>query len=426
MAFLYNFIILPFLMVIKAFVQPFNKKLKEREGMWEDVLDEFLEIESKFTGKRVWFHAASMGEFEQAKPVIEQIKADNTDIHVIVSFYSPSGYNNQKDYEFADAVLYMPIDLGQNARYFINSIKPDIAVFVRYEIWYNHLSYLNRRHIPTLLICATMPGSSAMRENFLLRSFLKKSYRLFTSIYTINEQQTEFFRKLGIEHVETLTDTRFDRIAKTVDLARRNPILGRNFIREDDFILVAGSSWQPCEKMIIDSYVSIQEYKDKKIKLVLVPHEPTEEHINDLVMQLGKYVLLSEYENNPNEDYSDTQIMVVDGIGKLLKLYSSADAAYIGGGFGVGIHSVTEPAGYGIPLSTGPKIDNSPDAVQLHKQGAISIVENADSFSNWMKLLIDNPEETGRIGKIAHDFVHKQKGSSEKIARAIEKYLRVN
>ena len=413
-------------MVIKAFIQPFNKKLKEREGMWEDVMDEFLEKESRLTGKRVWFHAASMGEFEQAKPVIEQLKGNYPHIHVIVSFYSPSGYNNQKDYEYADAVLYMPIDTGQNARYFINSIKPDVAIFVRYEIWHNHLNYLKRRKIPTLLICATMPNSTAMRENLFLRSFLKKSYLCFTNIYTINEQQTEFFRKLGIEHVETFTDTRFDRIAKTVDMARQNPILGSNFIRKDDFVLVAGSSWPPCEKMIIDSYVSIQEYRDKTIKLVIVPHEPTEEHINELAMQLGKFILLSEYEKNPKKDYSEFQILIVDSIGKLLKLYSSAHAAYIGGGFGVGIHSVTEPAGYGIPLSTGPKIDNSPDAVQLQKLGAISIVENADSFSNWMKLLIDNPEETGRIGKISHDFVHKQKGSSKKIARAIEKYLSVD
>jgi 3-deoxy-D-manno-octulosonic-acid transferase len=422
--FIYNFIILPLLMTLKSIIQPLNRKLKEREGMWEDVLEYFLESEHTTSRKRVWFHAASMGEFEQAKPVIEYLKSNYPDTFIIVSFYSPSGFNNQKDYKYADAVLYMPIDTAFNARYFINTIQADVAVFVRYEIWLNHLNYLKKLGTPTLLICATKPNSNAMRTNFFLRSYLHKAYSCFTGIYTINQEQTKFFEQMDIPvKIETLSDTRFDRIADIVAKSLKFPILRDNIIGKNDFVIVAGSSWQPGEDLILGAYNDIMNYGNRNVKLVLVPHEPTKSHIASLTKKIDDFVLLSEYIENPNEDYSRKSIVVVDSIGKLLQLYASADAAYIGGGFGVGIHSVTEPAGYGLPLSTGPKIENSPDATQLHEQGAISIVENSEAFSNWVKLLIDNPDEMKKLGRISHDFVHTQKGSSKSIAQAILKHL---
>jgi 3-deoxy-D-manno-octulosonic-acid transferase len=416
----YNFIVLPVLLSIKSIIQPFNSKLKEREGMWEDVIEDFAESDQPTNKRRIWFHSASMGEFEQAKPVIEYLKENFKDIYIIVSFFSPSGYNNQKNYKYADAVLYMPIDTSFNARYFINTIKPDVAVFVRYEIWLNHLSYLKKLGTPTLLICATKPNSKAMRKYSILRSFLKKAYSCFSTIYTINQEQTEFFEKLKIDtRIETLSDTRFDRIANTVENSLKSPILRENFIGNNDFVIVAGSTWQPCEKILINSISYFHNYSENNVKLVIVPHEPTLNHINELTGLIPDYVLLSNYLDDINSDYSNKNIMIVDTIGMLLRLYASADVAYIGGGFGVGIHSVTEPAGYGIPLSTGPKIENSPDAIELHKLGAISIIQNADAFANWVKLLIDNPKEKERTGKISYDYVHKQKGSSKKIAQAI-------
>ena len=215
---LYNLIAIPALSLAVTIIKPFNRKLRERESKWEDILSDFKTKKVSEKKYRIWFHSASMGEFEQAKPIIEKLKKQNPELFIIVSFYSPSGYNNQKNYQFADAVLYMPFDSRSNAKYFINIIKPDLAVFIRYEIWRNHLDILHKNKIPVLLICATKPNIKYLYECFFLRPFTKSNYSFFKIIYTVSDEHTAFFKELKIDsEIKTLSDTRFDRIIENVE-----------------------------------------------------------------------------------------------------------------------------------------------------------------------------------------------------------------
>lgn len=430
----YNLIFLPAAGIFITLVKPFNKKLREREGLWEDILQEFLDNShtSSTDTKRVWFHAASMGEFEQAKPVIEELKTRLPEIKIICSFYSPSGFNNQKNYRFSDGNLYMPLDKPSNARYFINSINPSVAVFVRYEFWLNHLKELKKRKVPSILICATEPNNKILKKCNFLKSFMKETAGYFNEIYTVGKIHTDYFKSLlpnGAIH--TSKDTRFDRIAKKVEGAKIAPILPRELFNDDELVLVAGSSWQPDEEMIIKAANRISEEGIGKVRLVFVPHEPTKSHIAFLKGLIPEIALLSEVEHKFDSGYSLNSLkkwfagrhIAVDSIGKLLSLYSCADAAHIGGGFGVGVHSVTEPAGYGIPLSTGIKFVNSPDAVILKELGALTINKNDDDFYTWLKMLILDRNERDRIGSISSDYLHSDLGASSMIAEKIIELL---
>jgi 3-deoxy-D-manno-octulosonic-acid transferase len=422
---LYNSIFIPFAKIIISVLKPFNKKLKEREESIKHNI--FIKIKQDEVA-RIWFHAASMGEFEQAKPVIEHIKSKYPEIQIIASFFSPSGYNNQKKYKFIDDIYYLPFDTKQNAVEFINSIKPNAAVFVRYEIWRNYLEYLSRKKIPSYLICATRPNSKPLRYFPFLKAFTRSNYSLFTKIYTIGELHSEYFSSLGLSSkITTLSDTRFDRIIENVEKARNNPVLPQELFSLGEFIFVAGSTWEQDEEILIETKYKI--YKDNKYKLryIIVPHEPTPENISRIKNRLPDSILLSDLELliKSNESIARTKSVlankniIVDSIGKLLRLYGNADAAYIGGGFGAGIHSVTEPAGYGIPLATGPKIENSQDASELYKLGALTVIKNKKDFYKWITSLMDSEEKATEYGEIARKYVYNLTGSSKIIAAQI-------
>jgi len=432
---LYNLIAIPLLSLVVAILKPFNKKLRERESNWEDVLVGF---KSKLQGNgkyRIWFHAASMGEFEQAKPIIEKLKKNNREIFIIVSFYSPSGYNNQKNYSFADTVLYMPFDSRANAKYFVKTIKPDIAIFVRYEIWRNHLEILKKKKIPAMLICATKPGWKYLYECFLIRPFTKSNYSYFQKIYTVSEEHSAFFRELDITaEVNTLNDTRFDRIIENVELNQGKKVLDLALFGENDFVLVAGSTWDEDEDIIIDAIRQFEKDSQKELRLIIVPHEPTESHLKKLKNKIPNSFLLSQVEDFLVKEKDESVIsnflgknhIIVDSIGKLLSLYSIADATFIGGAFGSGVHSVTEPAGYGIPLSCGPKMTNSPDALKLKEYGSLIVVSNSFEMAEWIKKVVKNETYRLQAGMLNRDYIFKYRGASENIVKEIEKVFRHN
>jgi 3-deoxy-D-manno-octulosonic-acid transferase len=372
-----------------------------------------------------------MGEFEQAKPVIEEIKKTNLEIQIIVTFYSPSGYINQINYKYADAVLYMPFDSYLNARSFINKISPDFAVFVRYDFWRNHLSILDKMSIPTFLICATKPNSLALTTYPFFKSFLSSTLCLFKGIYTVGEKHTQFFKQIGCSSVETTTDTRFDRIISNVENAKLNTVLPKEIFEKGEFILVAGSTWEPDEEIISNAIERINTENRIKVRLIIVPHEPTETHLAYSKSELPNSLFLSEILDlisagkgtNDIKQFLGSKHIIVDSIGKLLKLYGNASCAYIGGAFGAGVHSVTEPAGYGIPLFTGINISSSPDAEKLFELGALQKVSNQNDLYEGLKEILENNEKTTRISRIAHDYVYNQSGSSNYISGVILKTI---
>lgn len=398
----------------------FNKKVADRENNWKILLDKF--DNAKFSKKRIWFHASSMGEFEQAKPIIENLKTVMPDLYVIVTFYSPSGYNNQKHYKFADYILYMPFDLQSRAKEFISKINPLIAVFVRYDLWFNHLSVLKELEIPTYLICATKTNSDFYLQNSLLNSIYLNNLNLISFIYTSGKTHTRFFENLEIKpKIITSADTRFDRIISKVEELKQSPLeISKNF--KDKIVFIAGSTWREDEEILKDFYLKIEKKIDNLV-LIIVPHEPTELCINKLSTDFPNSILYSELTSSTNKSNElKNDVILVDSIGNLLKLYSIADYAYVGGAFGAGIHSVAEPAGFGIPIFFGTNYSKSLDAVNLLKQkSAFSITFAEEVYDIFMKLNKDK-ELYKRLGNVNRDYIYSAKGESEKLTKVfIEK-----
>lgn len=408
MDFFYNYIFLNAVKILMPIIKSALPKFDEREKnitAVNSVLSSIIKNK-----KTIWIHAASMGEFEQAKPVIEYIK-EKHDVSIICSFFSPSGYNTQKNYKYADAVLYMPIDTKSNAENFINMINPDAAVFVRYELWKNHLTYLKCKKISSVLICAAKPGRSS---NYFVNKFVKSSYLLFDKIFTVGELHTKFFSEMTAhKNIETANDTRLDRIAAQAATAKLNPLFDKKLLG-DDFILVAGSSWEPDEDIILKAVKRMNSESERKIKVIYTPHEPSKEHIKTLRDKLSSSILLSDLMETNTAVESGTDI-VVDSIGKLLKLYGNADIAYIGGAFGAGVHSLTEPAGYGIPLLCGKNCFNSPDADGLLNCGALSTVSNEDDLYFLLKKCLYEQDFYNSAAKASHNYVNNAVGSSKLI-----------
>jgi len=425
MDFLYNYIFLPLALIYVKIWKNFNIKLKARES---EVFESWVNLNQLPEDCiRIWFHSASMGEFEQAKPVIELLKQKIPNVFIIASFFSPSGYNTQQNYKFVDRVCYIPLDLKKYAHEFIELINPNLAIFVRYEIWRNHLLELKKRNIPVYLINATKPTNNFFANFPITRQFIKSNMKLFDKIYTTGITHTKFFVSLGIKHsIRTLTDTRFDRIVEFVEDSMNNLILPKEIFDEDELILVAGSTWAKDEEIICEGVRNVEKSLEIPIKVIYVPHEPTEENIERLSLKLGNYALLSKiFECLKtksckwlNEKLTGRDI-VVDSIGYLLRLYNYADFAYIGGAFGEGVHSVTEAAGYGLPLCAGPNLSKSTDAQILKKMGVLTSIYNRNDFEIWLKKHCINPTLRKETGRLAKEYIYQAAGSSKFIVRNI-------
>lgn len=421
LACLYNAVVLPLAGAAFFVGAQFNKKIAARvRGVRESWLR--LAQLPRASGKRVWFHASSMGEFEQAKPIVEALKKHHPSLQIVVSFFSPSGYEHQKNYSFADAVVYMPLDTVANARRFVALLKPHAAIFVRYDIWRNHLAALHRSSIPSMLVCATLnPKSLLLSDAFL--AFTRSTYNLFSRIYTAGASETQRFAEFGItaaQQLSTSVDTRFDRIAAQVQHAREHPVLPHHLFAPTDSICMAGSTWERDETMILQAYSALSDDIRHQLRLVIVPHEPTTEAVQRLIAALPNAKTLSSIE----QEIQSNQLplfkhIVVDSIGKLLRLYAHAHGAYIGGGFGDGVHSVTEPAGYGIPLACGPAIGRARDAIALRERGALTVLNTTQETSAWLTELCTSAAMREHHGNIARNYVYSSVGHSTIIANDI-------
>ncbi len=416
--FFYNAFFITPLKFILPVINTFLPKMRERELF---IKQNNILLPKKSENKRIWFHASSMGEFEQAKPIIQFIKEKYPDIYIICTFYSPSGYNNQRNYKYADYICYMPYDSKKNAINFIETLEPDIAVFVRYDIWLNHLNILKKKNVPIYLICATPPSSKVYKSLFL--GFLRYVYEKFNFIFTMTPKDVEFFHKLGIESkIIPSSDSRFDRIIETVNEYINKPLIPREVFADCD-VLVLGSSWELDEKIVSESVKLYNLTHQKQIKIIYVPHEPTEKHIETLIGIEPNLVKYSSIEKmNSISEMSDSikdSHIVVDSIGKLLKLYSNANIVYVGGAFGAGIHSVTEPAGYGVPILCGRNYQNSPDAEIMVRQGILKSISSTNEMLEFLEYLSNNPEKEKSLAFETKDYVFSQGGASKIISSHI-------
>lgn len=415
--FIYN-IIIHIGNLFLAFKGRTDPKIAERKKNVRKLLDE-MPIKAN-DEKRIWFHASSMGEFEQAKPIIEKIKAQAPDIKIFCSFFSPSGYLNQLHYEFADYVFYMPIDTKSKAKSAIAKIQPDLVVFVRYDVWLNHLVVLKEPGIPTLLICASFPSNVKLASSALLKPFSRYIYSHFDKIYAVSKLHGDLFRSIGVNaEIMDSSDTRLDRISTQVAKARSKPIIPIEFTK-DTMTLVAGSTWEKDENLLIEALESINK-SHFRLRMILVPHEPRIENIERLRNSLNNHVLLSSMNIKNLDEFEKlgNNHIIVDSIGKLLFLYANADFAYVGNGFGKCVHSTSEPAGYGLPIATGPNISGSPDATELHRIGALEVIKNVDDLYNWLILMLENLVQRSTQGDLALKYVNEGKGAADLISKDI-------
>lgn len=417
----YNYFVLPFLYVALRFAALFNQKIRKgiigRKRVYESLILSATQIDK--TKKLVWFHSSSLGEFEQAKPIIERLKKEK-DVNILITFFSPSGYENSKKYPHADLIAYIPFDTIGNAKKFISVTNPTLSVIMRYDIWPNMVDSLSRNNIPIYLVDATLRSSSPRKYPFI-NSFHKNLFSKLTRILTVSEEDGSEFKSFGFngERIKAVGDTRFDRVYQKSLLAREKKLIKDEIIK-DKKIFVAGSTWEQDEEVILPAFLKLSEV-DKNVVMIIAPHEPTLLHLEKIENEFSGKLKTIRFSHLNN--YSGESVIIVDSIGILLTLYTYADVAYVGGSFKQNIHNVLEAAVYGAPVLYGPKIDNSQEAKKLLKLGGGILVNNKrDAYRNLRRLFIDE-DYRKHCGKIAFDYVRNNTGATEKILQEIYRII---
>ncbi|MDR3628216.1 MAG: glycosyltransferase N-terminal domain-containing protein [Ignavibacteriaceae bacterium] len=417
----YNAIAIPFLYTILNAIGLFNKKVKRgivgRERIFEELI---LNAAALDKSKRlIWFHSSSLGEFEQAKPIIEELKKDSR-INILVTFFSPSGYENSRKYPYADLISYIPFDTASNAKKFLTIVHPDLAIFMRYDYWPNLVWAMKDFNVPCFIVDATMKSNSP-RSMFLAKSFHNDLFQNITKILTVSEADSNGFRVFGCtdEQLQVVGDTRFDRVYRKSITAKEKNLIKDNVIK-DKKVFVAGSTWEMDEEVILPAFTTLAKY-DNDIIFIIAPHEPTIIHLETLENEFAGKLKTIRFSSLNN--YKDERVIIVDSIGILLTLYTYADAAFIGGSFRQGIHNVLEAAVYGLPVMFGPKIENSQEARHLLKLGGGILIQNKSDAYRQMRNLFSDKGYRDMKGRISHQYVQENLGATEKILKEIYKVL---
>ena len=361
------------------------------------------------TARYVWFHAASLGEFEQGLPLIERLRREQPSRKILLTFFSPSGYEVRKDYKGADVVCYLPFDSPTAARRFIKWARPEMAFFIKYEFWRNYIDVLSKKSIPIYSV------SSIFRPGQIFFRWYGRKYarclRRITHFFVQNERSVELLRTIGVQdNVTIVGDTRFDRVIDIRNAAKPLPLVEQFTRAKEDsnaapFVLVAGSSWQPDEDILLD-YVN----RHPDLRLVIAPHVVNDAHIQEIEQKLTTPAL--RYSQATLENVDDYRVLIIDGYGLLSSIYRYATVAYVGGGFGVGIHNVPEAAVYGIPVIIGPNHQRFAEAVALIANGGCKSIKNAEDFSVIMDDFLENPAHITQAGSAAGDYIHQNAGAT--------------
>lgn len=366
------------------------------------------------TDKTVWIHCASLGEFEQGRPIIEKIKSNYPNYKLILSFFSPSGYEIRKDYNLADVVVYLPLDTKKKATQFIKLVHPSLAVFVKYEFWPNILQVLKKETIETILIS----GIFRKKQVFFRKngSWFRNSLRAFSHFFVQDEDSVNLLKRIGYSNATESGDTRFDRVHELVNQKRDLPLIASFSLQYHT--LVAGSTWPKDEELLIEY---INKYASNKEKFIIAPHNINQKDIKILIQRIQKKTIL--FSQVEKQDLSDSQVLIIDSIGILTNVYNYGDVAYVGGGFGTGIHNILEPATYGIPIIIGPNYQKFKEANDLVLNNACFEITNLEYLTKQLQNFRDNKEFTSTSGFIAYNYIQKNIGATKKIMEYINKVL---
>ena len=418
---LYNFLIIPFLYLIIRLLGFFNHKVKRgikgRDRIFEELILNSATLDK--SKKLIWFHSSSLGEFEQAKPIIKELKKGDN-INILITFFSPSGYENSRKYPYADLVSYIPLDTHSNAERFISIVRPDLAVMMRYDIWPNHVWAMKKYNIPSIIVDATMKDNSA-RKLPLAKSFHKYLFGNISTILAVSESDVQGFKEFNVpaNRIKAVGDTRFDRVYQRSIVAREKNLIKENLLKDKN-IFVAGSTWQLDEDVILPAFAKLSIY-DSDTVMIIAPHEPTEVHLERIENEFAGTLETIRFSFMNN--YNNERVIIVDSIGILLTLYTYADLAFVGGSFKQSIHNVLEAAVYGIPVMFGPKIENSQESQQLLKRGGGILIKNKSEAYRQLRTMFNNDKLRKAKGKISFDYVKENLGATEKILEEIYKII---
>lgn len=348
-----------------------------------------------------WFHAASLGEFEQGRPLMERLRREHPEAKILLTFFSPSGYEVRKNYEVADVVCYLPFDTPANARKFIRLARPKAAFFIKYEFWRNYINVLAHNDIPVYSV------SSIFRENQVFFHWYGRNYarclRRFTHFFVQNESSRTLLKRIGVERVSVVGDTRFDRVIDIRNAAKPLPLVER-FAQGQ--VLVAGSSWAPDEDLIIPYFNAHPE-----LRLVLAPHVVSEEHLKEIEGKLKRRSV--RYSCATENDMDRAECLIIDCYGLLSSIYRYATVAYVGGGFGVGIHNVPEAAVYGCPVVIGPNNQKFREARDLIACGGVKEIHGKEDFNSTLNTLLHDEKALKEAGKAAADYIVGNAGAAD-------------
>lgn len=418
---IYN-IVIYFVLWGIAIASLFNEKVRK---MWRGEREAFKILKQKVdpNAKYIWFHAASLGEFEQGRPLMERIRKDYPQYKILLTFYSPSGYEVRKNYEGADIICYMPVDTRLNAIRFLRLVRPVMAFFIKYEFWSNFLHILKHRNIPTYSV------SSIFREDQVFFKWYGRNYagvlKCFTRFFVQNEESKRLLEGIGITAVDVVGDTRFDRVLQIKEAAKQLPICeafrtgvassqSADVPHHDFKVFVAGSSWPPDENIFIPFF---NEHKDWR--LLIAPHVIAEEHLK-LILSLIKDKKVVRYTQTTPEEAAEADVLIIDCFGLLSSMYNYGDVAYIGGGFGVGIHNTLEAAVWNMPVIFGPNNKKFQEAQGLLKSGGGFEINTYEDFSGLMSSLMNDEAFLKQAGDKAGTFVAHLAGATDKVLASVK------
>ena len=381
-----------------------SKFCKGRQGVLEYIAEK-VDKNSKY----VWVHAASLGEFEQGRPIIEKLRQMRPEYKIILTFFSPSGYEVRKNYEGADIVCYLPIDTSWSANRFLDVVNPSYAIFIKYEFWMNYIVGLKRRKIPTYIVSAIFRPSQVFFKWYGF--WYRKVLHCFSHLFVQNQTSLDLLSSIGVKNVSLTGDTRFDRVADIAAKSKELPIVSA--FAQGSKVIVAGSSWPKDEDILCDYF---NNHPD--VKMILAPHEIHQAHLDSIVSKLKRpYVF---YKDADEAAAAKTDCLIINCFGLLSSIYKYGEVAYIGGGFGVGIHNTLEAAVYGMPVLFGPNYGRFQEAVDMVKRGGAFSIQNAGEYNELMdSLLAENSSLIKSASAQTAEYVNENRGATERIVNEV-------
>ena len=388
--------------------------LKGRRRYWEILESSFAAPPFNIPGRKLaWFHCASLGEFEQGRPIIEGFREQHPEYLILLTFYSPSGYEVRKAYAGADLILYLPLDTQSNVSRFVETVKPDIVFYIKYEFWFNFLSYLQSKQIPTILVSAVFRPDQHFFKGYA--EWPRKILQGFTRIFVQDEDSQELLQFIGIENSTVSGDTRFDRVAALAE--KPGSIVIAQVFSQNHTVIVAGSTWPADEELIL----KLIDQNKRGLRFIIAPHEINADHIDSLMQKTGGKAV--KFSTTNAVEVINAEILIIDSIGMLSQIYQYGKLAFIGGGFGTGIHNILEASAFGLPVFFGPNYTKFIEAKDLIEAKGAFEVHTPDELITIVDELLSSPEKLNQASFINKNYVFQKRGATSIILQSIDKLI---